>query len=247
MTDTSPTNPERPKRFSPLFRGLVSAVVFVSLMFGLDWFTFAAGPNEHGGPVRDYWWIYAALLAASALLMVDVVDTATLARRDAGRWSADGWMYAYAVGASWGVPMTLIMWRPDIDAWINVAIWGGAGALFGLWMNLLFHPDKPTYHKRFGGFDALEHFYSDWKSIQEQKFGGAVYYWWPFIVIGLIALMASTGSEDAYHNLVIGWQLVLMTSIMARRQAPGWAMSPRLPGTVIFICAVVASYMTTLP
>ena len=228
-------------------RGLLGAVVFVLLMFAIDWFSFAVGTDVHGGPLRDYWWIYAALLAASAFMMIDVVDGATIARRDAARWSADGWMFAYAVGASWGVPMILIMWRPELANWMNLAIWGAAGALFGLWMNWSFRADQPTYHKRFGGFEALDHFYDGGKSVFDQRFGRATYYAWPLIGLGLIAFIASLDTDDDYHRLVVAWQLVLMTSILPRLQAPKWNTAPRIVGSICFIFALVATYMTSMP
>ena len=228
-------------------RGVLSAVVMVALMFAIDGLSYLWGDAPLESLTRDYWWIYAALIAASALMTIDVLDSATHARRSARKWSADGWMYAYAVGVNWGVPMVLIMWRPELANWLNIAIWGSAGAFFGIWMNILFDPDQPSHHKRFGGFEAIEHFYADRKSTLDYRFGTVSYYGWPIISLFVLVWLAGLSSDDIYFQLMATWQLVLITSLSPRFQAADWIRSPRFVGTMFFVFAVFATYATSMP
>ncbi len=223
----------------PLGRGLVNAVVFVALLCAIDLFRL--------GALRDHFEIYALCLVAAALLFVDVIDSASIKRAESRPWSSDGWMYAYSVGAGWGVPMLLILWRPEAPAWLNTLAWGGAGIVFGLVMNHLFRVDRPDYLRRAGGLEATKEAYEGSISVIDQRFGRVFYYGWPFVALSLMALLSTGRDLSAYQQLVIGYQSVLLFSLNPRNSTKSIFASPRVFGCVALISAIIATYLTTMP
>lgn len=209
----------------PLWSGVLRGAVFALLVPLLDYVMQDV--------LRDDVVAFMFFAFAAGLIYQDLIDSAAIARKETTRFSAHGWMYIYAIGMGWGVPMLVLMWNPDVPDATNIGVWLSAGLLFGLFMNLQFDAETVS--------QTLEDYYQTDKPSTERNWGGKIYFLWPIVSISLILLIALDPPDDGWGGHYVIFQCILMLGLVTLFQPKVWWQSPRLFGMAILVITLLST------
>ena len=154
-----------PNLFSIMVASLVAAFAFIFISTGFG--VFADTTSSQSVIMRT------AYVAATCLLMPDVIESAYIARGSSRKpKTIRFWMYAFYMGYYWMILMVLMNWEGIQSASRVLLTWGCGGVFFGLAMTWMGVPDHAV----------LKHRYQLDKPTTEHSLG-FIYYIWPIIIV----------------------------------------------------------------
>jgi hypothetical protein len=182
-----------PNLFSIMLASLTAAFAFIVMTKGVAYTT-----SSQSVIMRT------AYVAATCLLMFDVMESAYIARGpDRNRKTIHFWIYAFYMGYFWMLLMVLMNWEGIQSASRVLLTWGCAGVFFGLAMSWMGARDHA----------ALEHRYQLDKPATGHSLG-FIYYIWPVllvaVIVGFLIFPPTSGWSENYFL----FQLVLMGTVM---------------------------------
>jgi hypothetical protein len=185
-----------PNLFSITLATFMAAFAYLFMVTGLGVFTITE--------VSQSILMRTAYVAATCLLMFDVLETVYIARGSAQKkFSLYFWMYAFYMGYFWMLLMVLMHWDGMQSASRVLFSWGCAGAVFGLAMSWMTVPNHT----------ALEHRYELDKPATGH-FLGLIYYVWPILVVALILGFLLFPPAEGWGEKYFLFQLIFLGTTM---------------------------------
>lgn len=208
--------------------------VVVALFIATFGYVFITAGSGYFGTLSTSVWMRVVYLAATALLMFDVVEAAYIARgKSRDTRNPHFWIYAFYMGYFWALLMILMFWEGVENIRALLIQWGLAGAAFGVAMAFLTNDDHSNLSRRF--------------DLEKPATGhalGAIYYIWPIILIllimGLIAFPPTQGWGENY----LLFQMIFLGSLMplyGYKKDNYWRnLYPRMIGITLLLIGLLA-------
>ncbi|MEM6373986.1 MAG: hypothetical protein AAF727_14570 [Pseudomonadota bacterium] len=185
----------QPSLFSVLVALLMAGFAFVFMQTGLGVFT--------GTDAGRHVLMRTMFVAATCLLMFDVLEGAFIARRGVDHKNPHFWIYGFYMGYFWMALMVLMQWDGMESAPRLLLTWGLGGVFFGGVMSWLGEPKRAS----------LEGIYHVDKPVTGSAFA-FLYYAWPAVVVGLLATFLAFPPVQGWDDRYFLFQMVFLGSVM---------------------------------
>lgn len=214
-----------PKNGSPLLRGLVGGTIMAAMVFVVGLIDERA---------LEPLTIKRAIFAfASVLLMIGVVDGASLRPGRRSFLDKDRLVYAYVTGAAWGIPMIMALWVPSEQGGWGLFVFSVAAAFFGVSMAFMLREAEDI--------EPIAQYYHLDQPVTDQAFGRFIYYAWPLVTICLLAGLAMIPPPDGWTASYLDFQIVLLPALARLfHQKQQWYKTPYILGLLVFMGGYLA-------